>query len=350
MNNDILLKPFQLSARVELSNRVVMAPLTRSMAGEGLVPTQAMSDYYQRRSDAGLIISEATIIRADGQGYPNTPGIYSDAQITAWRQITDAVHERGGKMFLQLWHVGRVSHPDYLGGKLPISSSATEMKGSIPRVRDKQYGCSRAMTLDEIKQVIEDYATAANNAIKAGFDGVEIHGANGYLIDQFLHHHTNLRDDAYGGDATNMIRFALEVTKAVGESVGYDRTGIRLSPAGYINQVAEDMRDGDVQKLLLQCLNDLPIAYVHTGNFDDSILFESLGDLSMTAFLRKHFLGNVIASGSYSFESARKGIEQSAFDLVAIGRPFIANPDLMQRYKQQQSFAEYTVSMLEELV
>lgn len=255
MSNDILLKPYQLSTAVTLSNRVIMAPLTRRMAGPGLVPTEASVAYYQKRADAGLIITEGTLIRPDAQGYPNIPGIFNQQQIDAWRCVTEAVHQRDGKIFMQLWHVGRVAHPDYLNGELPVSPSATRMTGSIPRLRDKHYGWSRALSEGEIQQLIHDYAVAASNAVQAGFDGVEIHGANGYLIDQFLHFNTNLRDDAYGGDAQRMTHFAIEVVKAVAERIGYDRTGIRLSPAAYINEIEEDARDAEVQRLLLQQLN-----------------------------------------------------------------------------------------------
>ena len=249
-------------------------------------------------------------------------------------------------MFLQLWHVGRVSHPDFLNGELPLSASATQMNGKMPRDPERHYGWSRAMSLDDIKQVIDDYATAASNAIKAGFDGVEIHGANGYLVDQFLHHHTNHRDDEYGGDTQRMTRFAIEVTQAVGETVGYDRTAIRLSPAAYINDMKEDPRDTAVQSHLLEQLNDLPIAYIHTGTFDDSVCYESLDGLSMTAFLRQYYQGNLIGCGSYSLESGKTAIEAKQFDLLAIGRPFIANPDLVVRYTSQHDLVTYDAAML----
>lgn len=350
MKDDILLKPYQLSASVQLPNRIIMAPLTRRMAGPGLVPTDASVEYYQKRADAGLIVTEGTLIRPDAQGYPNIPGIFNQQHIEAWQRVTDAVHQRGGRIFMQLWHVGRVAHPDYLNGSLPVSPSATQMTGSIPRLRHKQYGWSRALTVDEIKQLVEDYANAAGNARQAGFDGVEIHGANGYLIDQFLHYNTNLREDAYGGDAERMSRFAIEVVEAVGQRVGYDRTGIRLSPAAYINEIEEDPRDAAVQRYLLQQLNELPIAYVHTGNFDDSVAFESLGGFTMTDFLRQHYQGNLIAAGGYTFDSGRAAIEQGRFNLLALGRAFIANPDLMQRFRQQQQLFAYEAAMLESLI
>ncbi|MCD8548477.1 MAG: alkene reductase, partial [Aeromonadaceae bacterium] len=230
--NAVLLEPYALNDTLTLANRILMAPLTRCMAGPGLVPTQQMADYYARRAQVGLIISEATIIRPDGQGYPNTPGIYSAEQIAGWRRVTDAVHAQGGKIFAQLWHTGRISH-SFFHGQTPVAPSAVAWEGSLPRMRELHYELPRALSEAEIAELVEQYAQAAANAREAGFDGVEIHGANGYLIDQFLHHETNLRQDGYGGTPQKMARFALAIVDAVSRQIGGERVGLRLSPGGY---------------------------------------------------------------------------------------------------------------------
>jgi N-ethylmaleimide reductase len=346
---ETLLQAFPLNQLFTLKNKIVMAPMTRAKADVNLVPTQDMVDYYARRADAGLIITEGTAIQSDALGYSYVPGIFTQDQIEQWRRVTDAVHRRDGVIFLQLWHVGRVSHPDFLNGALPISPSATEMTGHIPRSNGLMFGQSRAAILSEIKALINDYAEAAVNAMNAGFDGVEIHGANGYLIDQFLHYDTNQRVDGYGGSLENRVRFALEVVKACGDRIGYERVGLRLSPGAYLNQIVGDIRDADVFKYLLEQLNPLQLAYVHTGNFDDAIKFPELGELTMTAFIRTHYQGTVIASGGYTIDNAHQGLANSDFDLIAIGRPFIANPDLIERIRHGHEMKSYDVSMLNTL-
>lgn len=346
---NILLSEYQLTETLTLKNRIVMAPMTRVAVGQDFIPTAAMVDYYARRADAGLIITEGTVISPTATGYRHAPGIFTEEQIAGWRQVTDKVHQQGGLIFCQIWHVGRVSHPDLIQGETPIAPSATLMTGSVSRIHELQYGQSRAASQAEIKQIINDFATAAKNAIKAGFDGVEIHGANGYLIDQFLHHHTNLRDDAYGQTPENMARFALEVVHACIDAIGHDRVAIRLSPVGYVNQMASDHKDAANFAYLLTELNHLRLAYVHTGNFDDRIKHAELGSLSMTEFLRQYYQGNLIAAGSYSADSAAEGILQHKFDLVAIGRPFIANPDLINKIQQKQAWQVYDTSMLKNL-
>ena len=208
---DNLFQTYALNGTLSLKNRILMAPLTRCMADDELVPTQAMADYYARRAESGLIISEATIIRPDGQGYPNTPGLFTPAQIDGWRVVTDAVHQGGGKIFAQLWHTGRVAHPHFYqssGSSDVMAPSAVGVEGSVPRMRELTYQVPKAVSAEEISQLVQDYAQAAANAIDAGFDGVEIHGANGYLIDQFLHHDSNRRTDEYGGTPENMSRYS----------------------------------------------------------------------------------------------------------------------------------------------
>ena len=247
---------------------------------------------------------------------------------------------------MQLWHVGRVSHPVFLQGKLPISSSETTMTGKISRSPGLTFGKSRAATQHEIKELINYYALAAKNAIKAGFDGIELHGANGYLIDQFLHYHTNKREDEYGNTPENMSHFAIEIVKACGDSIGYERVGLRLSPGGYLNEIIGDERDYLVFQHLLKQLNQYKIAYVHTGNFNDEVKFKELHEMTMTQFMRQYYTGNLIACGNYTFEHARERIEQHDFDLVSVGRPFIANPDLIERLMHHKEIVQYTPDML----
>lgn len=346
---DLLLSPYQLNNTITLKNRIVMAPMTRNMATEDLSPTEAMAQYYARRADTGLIITEGTIIRPDAKGYSNAPGIFTDAHINAWRKTTEAVHASNGIIFQQIWHVGRVSHPEFLNGELPVAPSATMMKERVKRAQGLNYGQSRAVTAEEIKQLIASYATAAKNAVAAGFDGIEIHGANGYLIDQFLHYDTNHRTDEYGATPANMARFALEVVLACGNAIGFERVGIRLSPVGYLNEIGRDNRDASIFEYLLVQLNQLSIAYVHVGNNDDSNVFAELNNLSMTQFMRHHYQGTLIACGNYNFANARAGILADEFDLVAIGRPFIANPDLIARLQNKQVLQRYEINMLNNL-
>lgn len=341
-----MLNEYPLSTQLTLKNKIVMAPMTRVQANDDFVPTPAMADYYARRAEAGLIVTEGTIISADGRGHNNVPGIFNQAHVHHWQHVTDAVHHRDGLIFLQIWHVGRVSHPYFLQGALPVSASKTEMTGRLSRMQNLNYGKSRAATLADIKILINQYADAAANAIKAGFDGIEIHGANGYLIDQFLHYDTNKREDDYGGTPEKMARFALEVVKACGDMIGYERVGLRLSPGAYLNEIKGDKRDEAVFKYLLTQLNSLNIAYVHTGSFDDTKTYAELSDKTMTAFIRTHYRGTVIASGGYTPEKAQLGIENGDFNLAAIGRPFIANPDLMLRIRAAQSLQAYDAGML----
>ena len=346
MNTD-LLTPYRLNDTIELKNRVLMAPLTRCMADENLVPTQDMVEYYARRADTGLIISEATIIRPDGQGYPTTPGLFSREQIQGWKKVTDAVHANGGKMFAQLWHVGRVAHPHFFDGEV-LAPSAIGVEGSVPRMRELTYITPKAATTDDIKSLIADFAKAAENAIEAGFDGVEIHGANGYLIDQFLHYEANVREDEYGQTPQNMARFALEVTDAVIAAVGNERTALRVTPGAYFN-MSEDNRDKAVFDYLLPELEKRNLAYLHGGIFDDSTTFESLEGKTTSAFLRAGYKGTLVGVGSYSFESAKEAINEGKFDLIAIGRPLIANPDYISKVSNGEELVPYSDEMLAEL-
>jgi len=341
---DTLFQSFKLNDKLTLNNRILMAPLTRCMADDELVPTQAMANYYARRADAGLIISEATIIRPDGQGYPNTPGLFSPEQIEGWKRVTQAVHQNGGKIFAQLWHTGRVAHPHFFGGTEVLAPSAVGVEGTVPRRRDLSYVTPKAATVAEIERLVEDYAQAAANAIEAGFDGVEIHGANGYLIDQFLHYDSNHRTDDYGQTPENMARFPLAAVDAVTDRIGAERTALRLSPAAYFN-LKPDARDRQVFDYLLAELDKRQLAYLHEGMFDDSQEFEHLGG-RVSDYLRAHYNQTLVGVGGYSAESAADAIEQGRFDLVAIGRPFIANPDYIARVKEAQELVPYSDEML----
>jgi N-ethylmaleimide reductase len=344
-NPNTMLAKFKLNDLFTLKNRIVMAPMTRLKADDQFVPTEIMAQYYARRADAGLIVTEGVVIAANGRGHNNVAGLFNQAQVDGWRQVTDAVHLHQGVIFAQIWHVGRVSHHSLFSGELP----ETIMSGRIPRTEDLSYGKSRAATKSEIEELIQAYANAAVNAIKAGFDGIELHGANGYLIDQFLHYDTNKRLDEYGGSVENMARFALDVVKSCGDAIGYERVGIRLSPAAYLNEIKTDVRDADVFAYLLTQLNDLPIAYVHTGNFDDAVVYAELNNMTMSRFIRTHYQGYVIGCGSYTADAAEQAISEGDFDLIAMGRPFIANPNLVSMLHTKEQLRAYDASMLQTL-
>lgn len=343
-----LFESYKLNDAITLNNRILMAPLTRCMADADLVPTEDMVAYYARRAEAGLIITEATIIRPDGQGYPNTPGIFTQTQIAGWRKVTDAVHAKGGKIFVQLWHTGRVAHPHFFGGGDVLAPSAQKIEGSVPRMRELIYVTPKPATREDIQGLVRDYAKAAENAMEAGFDGVEIHGANGYLIDAFLHHDSNRRTDEYGGSPANMARFALEVVDAVIARIGKDRTGLRLSPGAYFN-MATDSRDRAVFDYLLPELEKRDIAFVHIGIFDDSMEFDYLGGRA-SSYVRAHYGKTLVGVGSYSAQSASEAIAADKFDLIAIGRPFIANPDYVARVRASEELVPYSDEMLATLV
>ncbi|GAB3515400.1 alkene reductase [Photobacterium alginatilyticum] len=345
MNQDILFNNFELSGDLTLSNRIVMAPMNRSMADDNLVPTDAMADYYARRADTGLIITESLMISPSAQGYPNTPAIFTPAQVEGWKKVVRRVHEKGGKIFAQIWHTGRVSHPIYLNGEKPIAPSAVALKGRVPRTDDLQYDVPREMTEAEIRQMIQDFAQAAANAREAGFDGVEIHAANGYLLDQFLHWDTNRRTDDWGGSEENMARILFEVLDAVKQEITH--VGLRVSPVGYLH-LEHDDRDKAVSDYVLQRLNQYDLTYVHTGMFEDSEQEHLAG--TVTQYIRSLYKGIVIACGGYDAERGRKTLHKGDADLIAIGRPLIANPDYVEKVRTRQPLTTYSVEMLNELV
>lgn len=315
-------------AGLTLPNRIAMAPMTRNRAGEGHVPTDLMATYYAQRASAGLIITEATQVSPLSIAYPNTPGIHTPEQAAGWRKITEAVHAAGGRIWLQLWHVGRVAHPSLMDGQQPVGASAIAAKGETFTGKGMEpFVTPRALTTEEITQVVDQYAQGATYAKEAGFDGVEIHGANGYLIDQFLRDGSNQRTDEYGGSAENRTRFLNEVTCAVTSVWGGGKVGVRLSPVNPFN----DMSDSAPLETFTQAargLNDYGLAYLH--------VLEPLnheGD-PVTPAIREVFRRPLIVNGGYTRETADDAISAGAADLVAFGVPFISNPDLPQRFAQ----------------
>jgi N-ethylmaleimide reductase len=327
-----LLEPYRLGP-ITLPNRLVMAPLTRNRAVEGLVPSPLAIEYYGQRASAGLLITEASQVSQQGQGYQDTPGIYSKEQVAGWRKVTDRVHARGGRIFIQIWHVGRISHTSLQpNGGAPVGPSAIRAKGkTFVGGAFTDISEPRALGLEEIPGIIESFRRGTVNALEAGFDGVEIHGANGYLLDQFAKDGTNKRSDAYGGSIENRARLMLEVAKVVAEEAGPERTGIRISPV----TPANDVSDSNPQPLfdhIVDGLNALKLVYLHviegaTGGARDIAPFDY-------GSLRKRFSGAYVANNGYDFELADKVLAANAADLIAFGKPFIANPDLVERLKR----------------
>lgn len=321
---DSLFQPLKAGA-FTLPNRIVMAPLTRCRASEGRVPNDLMAEYYEQRSGFGMIISEATSVDAMGVGYPDTPGIWSEAQVEGWKKVTERVRAKGGQMLLQLWHVGRISDPIYLGGKQPVSSSAVRPAGHVSLVRpEKGFEEPRTLSISEIKDVVGQYKLGAENAMKAGFDGVEIHGANGYLIDQFLQNSVNQREDEYGGSVENRMRFMLEVVDAVTGVWGADRVGMHLAPRGD----SHDMGDSDLPGLFRNVAEELgkrKLAFICAReNFETPPLGPSM---------KECFGGVYIANEGFDAEKAREVISGGKADAVAFGKMAIANPDLVERFR-----------------
>lgn len=338
-------------AGLYIPNRVVMAPMTRCRITQpGDIPNDLMAEYYAQRASAGLIITEATQISKQGQGYSFTPGIYSNDQIDGWKKVTRRVHDAGGRIFLQLWHVGRMSHESFHPDGKPVAPSALSPDAQV-WVADPETGqggmvdcpVPRAMTIEDIKAAIEDYRQGAANAIAAGFDGVEIHGANGYLIDEFLRSSSNHRDDAYGGSQKNRIRFLVEVCEAIAGEIGADRVGIRLSP--YVTQ--RNMVDPEIVDTMLLAtreINRIGLAYIHLGeaDWDDAPQIPE----QFRKDLRKIYDGTIIVAGKYTKERAQNVLDAGYADLVAFGRPFIANPDLVARFQRDLALDDLDAATL----
>ena len=326
-----LFDPLKLGS-LELPNRIIMAPLTRCRADAGRVPNALMAEYYVQRASAGLILSEATSVTPMGVGYPDTPGIWSEDQVRGWLNITRAVHANGGRIFLQLWHVGRISDPLYLNGELPVAPSAIQPAGHVSLVRPiKEFVTPRALETEEIAEIVEAYRHGAENAKAAGFDGVEIHGANGYLLDQFLQSSTNQRNDQYGGSVENRARLLLEVTDAAISVWGADRVGVHLAP----RQDAHDMGDANARETFGYVARELGkrgVAFICTR--------EREGEDCLTPYLKEQFGGLVIANERFTKEQANAWLAAGKADAVAFGIPFIANPDLVERLAQDAPLNE----------
>jgi N-ethylmaleimide reductase len=342
---DVLFETFKLG-NLTLPNRVLMSPLTRSRSSQpGDIPNGMNVKYYQQRASAGLIISEATQVSPQGKGYAFTPGIHSKAQIAGWKKVTDAVHDAGGRIHLQLWHVGRISHTDLQpDGRMPVAPSAIAPEGAKTYVSANSgmvdIAEPRALESDEIAGIVEQFRTGAENAKAAGFDGVEVHAANGYLLDQFLKSGSNQRTDEYGGSAENRVKLTLMVTQAAIDVWGKENVGIRVSPTGSFNA----MYDEDPLEtfgVLAKHLNDLGIAYIEV--VEDSFQGNHANGRpeSVIDAIQANFKGSYIANGAYTAEEARRRISAGRCDLVTFGRPFIANPDLPERFRQDASLNEW---------
>ncbi|MGR5176575.1 alkene reductase [Vibrio mediterranei] len=347
---DSMFQPIQLGS-LSLKNRIVMPPMTRSRATQpGNSANEMMAEYYAQRASAGLIVAEGTQISPMGQGYAWTPGIYSQEQIAGWKKVTDAVHAKDGAIFAQLWHVGRVTHPDNIGGEQPISSSAlkaenvkvfvdngTNEPGFVDVVEP------RAMTKDDINVVVQQYRQAALNAVEAGFDGIELHGANGYLINQFIDSEANNRDDEYGGSIENRLRFLDEVVAAVVDAIGADKVGVRLAPFTSLNGTV-DKTPVETYTAAARVLNKHNVVYMHIAEVD----WDDAPDTPMEfkTAVREAYKGTIIYAGRYNQDKAEQAIANGLADLVGFGRPFISNPDLPNRIKHGYPLADHDPNTL----
>jgi N-ethylmaleimide reductase len=346
MNATSLFEPLQLG-RLEIPNRIIMAPLTRMRAGEGNAPTALNAEYYAQRATAGLIIAEGTAVSQQGQGYPNAPGIYTRSQVDGWKAVTQAVHTRSGRIFLQIAHNGRNSHSSFMpGGEAPVAPSAIppNLPGFTREGKQVPIEIPRALRLQEIRPIVESFAIAGLNAIEAGFDGVELQASNSHLIDQFLEDGTNARTDEYGGSIKNRMRFLLEITEAVSASIGSDRLGVRLSPFGQYGGI----HDSNPRQLFLSViaeLNKQELAYLHLieGRGSEIGLGDALHEdaVDNAQLFRPHFKGPLISAAAYTPLTAGSTIEKKNADAIAFGRLFIANPDLVKRIARDLKTTPY---------
>lgn len=327
-----LFDPVRFGA-ITLPNRILMAPLTRGRATREAVPTALMAEYYAQRASAGLIVTEATGISREGLGWPNAPGLWSEAQIEGWKPVTAAVHEAGGRIVAQIWHMGRVVHPD-LGGGQPVSSSATTAP-DLAHTYDgkKPYVEARAATNGDIDRIVGEYATAARNAVTAGFDGVQVHGANGYLVDQFLRDSANHRSDAYGGSVENRLRFVTEVLAAVGDAIGMDRVGIRFSP-NVLSQGVEDSDPIGLFTALAHRLEALQVPWIELREPRAGTSFGSAPSAPVSPAMRPIYSGKIALNSDYAGDIAQARLDEGVADAIAFGRTFLANPDLVERLRQ----------------
>ncbi|MBF0265279.1 MAG: alkene reductase [Gammaproteobacteria bacterium] len=330
-----LFSPLKLGS-ITLNNRIIMAPLTRSRAEENHIPGSLMAEHYAQRASAGLIIAEATMIMENNSAFINEPGIYSQAQVDGWKKVTDAVHKKNGKIFLQIWHGGRATHPSLNNGVQPVAPSAIAIDGQIHTQEGMQdYVVPHELSLDEISGIIDGFKIATENAMQAGFDGVEVHGANGYLLDQFLRDGANKRQDIYGGPIENRARLLFEVLDEVCKVCGSDKVGLRISPLNSFNSMV-DSDPVNLTTYLANQLNDYNLAYLHVMRSD--FFQQQSGDIVTPA--RQNYNGVVISNMGYSAEEAGTGIAEDQFDAVAFGVPFLANPDLPERFKANAALNE----------
>jgi len=334
-----LFDPIQLGA-IHAPNRLLMAPLTRGRATRDHVPTAVMADYYAQRASAGLIISEATGISQQGMGWAYAPGLWTDEQTDAWKPVVEAVHQAGGRIVAQLWHMGRLVHPDFLGGEAPVSASANTAPGSVRTYPAEEsgeikrpYAEARPLRTDEIPGLLDDYARAANNAIRAGFDGVQVHAANGYLIDSFLRDNSNFRDDEYGGSIPNRIRLLRDVTQRVVDTIGGDRTGVRLSPNGEVQGV-NDSNPAPLFEAAAAALDEIGIAFLEMREPRPTGTRGTPDHPPVHPGMRKVFRGPLILNSDYHLEDAQAALDAGEADAIAYGRTFLANPDLPRRLRE----------------
>ncbi|VEN75370.1 N-ethylmaleimide reductase [Candidatus Desulfarcum epimagneticum] len=332
MSNPILFEPVRSKA-FEFKNRIALAPMTRARAGESRVPNDLMARYYHQRSGAGLMVTEATVVSEKGLGWVDSPGIYTDEMVEGWRKTTEKIAPAGARIFLQLWHCGRASHSDFFNGAPPVSASAVKLNGDFVRTPfgEKPYETPRPLSEKEIKDTVADYRKAAENAKKAGFDGVEVHGANGYLINQFLDSKTNLRQDRYGGSVQNRFRFFKEILDAALDVWGPGRVGARISPNGVFN----DMGGDDFRETYLHAAREmdaLDLAYLHIMD-GLAFGFHEKGEPMTLEEFRAVYSGLIVANCGYDRKSAEEAVSAGRADMVAFGRPFISNPDLPERFK-----------------
>ncbi|CAI8692487.1 alkene reductase [Burkholderia pyrrocinia] len=333
-----LFDPLKLGA-IDVPNRIFMAPMTRARGTRSHVPTPIMADYYSQRASAGLIITEAIGISQQGLGWPFATGIWSDEQVGGWRTVTDAVHNAGGRIIAQLWHMGRTVHPSFINGAQPLSASGTAAPGHAHTYAGKQpYIAGRPMRVDEVPALLQEFRNATRNALRAGFDGVQVHAANGYLIDEFLRDGTNFRDDAYGGSIENRIRLLREVTEVVADEAGADRTGVRLTPNG----TDQGVRDSDPESVFVAAAKALSSIGVAHLELREPPLDGSFGASDRPPFapaIRKAFSGTTILNSDYDLGRAEEALTSGQADAIAFGRPFISNPDLPARFQARRVLA-----------
>jgi N-ethylmaleimide reductase len=325
----------------QLKNRVFMAPLSRGRAVDSGIPNELMAQYYAQRASAGLIIAEATAIDKKGLGWLNAPGIYNDKQQAGWQKIADAVHQKKGRIFLQLWHMGSIVHPDFIDGESPVSSSAVKQQGVLttPKGRNRKFVVPLALSKAQIEDIVQQFVAAAKRAINAGLDGVEIHAANGFLIDQFTRDGINKRDDEYGGSIDNRLRFMMRVVKAVCAEIGSGKVGIRISPLNNVWGIKDSNPEATFSRAVSQ-LNNFSLAYLHILENPPESQKGAETNRYLTPILRQHYQGNILINGGYTKKSANQALINNEAEAVTFGTPFISNPDLVERFNANTELAE----------